>query len=698
MQVTVSAKLICPMGALCRHWIALSIAALLSMRVADAAAADGTVDLHAHLYMKTALRWFFSGGFDEPLVADSWDDRLSSKINADTLQASGNDIVVVSLIAHPIYRADMRQSVRDQIALAERFADSHDGWAIAKSAEEADAIIASGRRALVLSLEGASGVLESEDDLREFIDERGIRIVTEIHLVDDRFGGAAVLSGFQYFANPRGVIDQLLDAHADAEGIEVNRLGLTPLGKRLALELIARGVWIDLTHASDRTLRELVPIVEAADQPLLFTHTSLRSERPTERALSNAMLKRVAKSGGIVGLLPSEDAIEQAHGTARYCPKGCSAEACTTSVHAFAAMYTRVAKALGPDAVMLGSDHNGGMRHLRPACGTHSELDAEAGLYHIGQTPTLWRVLRELGAPVPPPGAQVRRFIDTWARVERRDVSQRVDPRGTLPPLPSRDDVEGPSLALELGAGLSGGHTRFGDPAVVALADVYVRKDHAADVALEPIVYFLHGSAEVHVTPGRKRAVPFAEGTFAPAGILTRELDNVGLAEALRVRIRRHDALDQDLVVQAALLRGLLRTMPGLLKRPGSHNLFVELDADVLGYKYLHHQSDTPARGDLHAVYIAGGALTLGATVHPIQALRISLYGGIGSDFSWVTSSSTSLAYQSDIDALGGVEVGATDRTFTYFFEAHWLASREVADSERWLTTPLLRGGINARF
>ncbi len=689
-----------------RHWIALSIAALLSLHVHAAEAAGGTVDLHAHLYMKTALRWFFRGDFDEPLVADSWDDRLSSKINADSLNASGNDIVVVSLIAHPIYRSDMRQSVREQIALAERFVARHDGWAIARSAEQARAIIAAGRRALVLSLEGASGVLESEEDLREFIDERGIRIVTEIHLVDDRFGGAAVLSGYQYFANPSGVIDQLLDAHADAEGIEVNRLGLTPLGKRLAVELVARGVWIDLTHASDRTLAELVPIVEAADQPLLFTHTSLRSERPTERALSEAMLKRVARSGGLVGLLPSEDAIEQAHDTARFCPEGCSAAQCSASIHAFAAMYTRVARAIGPDAVMLGSDHNGGMRHLRPACRTHSELDAEAGLYHIGQTPTLWRELRELGAPVPPAGAQVQRFIDTWARVHPADVAAAIDPDGALPLLPSRDEVEGPSIALALGAGVSGGHTRFGDIAVVASADVYLRKDHAADIAVEPIVYFAHASGELHLTPGRGRALPFAEARFAPVGIVTHAYDNVGLAEALRIQLRRNDALAQDAVLEAALLRGVVRTMPGLLKRPGHYNLFVELDADLLGYKYLHHRAAgataagrTHRWGDLHAVYIAGGALLLGATAHPGEALRISLYGGIGADFSWVTSWSTSAAYQSDIDARAGFELGDTDRAFTHFFEAHYLASREVAaDDARWLTTPLLRGGINVRF
>ena len=86
-------------------------------RTADFGVPDRTVDLHAHLFMDEALGWFFHGSFaDAELRADSWDDRLSSKVNAATLNDSGLGVVVVALFAHPVYRADMRQAVRRQIA------------------------------------------------------------------------------------------------------------------------------------------------------------------------------------------------------------------------------------------------------------------------------------------------------------------------------------------------------------------------------------------------------------------------------------------------------------------------------------------------------------------------------------------------------------------------------------------------------
>src|SRR5687767_8574492 len=79
---------------------------------------EGGVDLHAHLSMKPALGCFFHGSIGEPLTANSWDDRLSSKINAEALDASGLSVLVVALFAHAVLGRDMRDmrgQVREQI-------------------------------------------------------------------------------------------------------------------------------------------------------------------------------------------------------------------------------------------------------------------------------------------------------------------------------------------------------------------------------------------------------------------------------------------------------------------------------------------------------------------------------------------------------------------------------------------------------
>ena len=52
---------------------------------------------------------------------------------------------------------------------------------------------------MILALEGASGIIETDEDLAEFVDRDGIRIVTLIHLTDDEFGGAAFLKGYRKF-------------------------------------------------------------------------------------------------------------------------------------------------------------------------------------------------------------------------------------------------------------------------------------------------------------------------------------------------------------------------------------------------------------------------------------------------------------------------------------------------------------------
>jgi hypothetical protein len=56
------------------------------------------------------------------------------------------------------------------------------------------------------------------------------------------------------------------------------------------------------------------------------------------------------------------------------------------------------------------------------------------------------------------------------------------------------------------------------------------------------------------------------------------------------------------------------------------------------------------------------------------------------------------VAYQSDIDALAGLRLGASDRSFEQFFEAHYMANREHADRDVLLTTPQVRGGLSLGF
>jgi microsomal dipeptidase-like Zn-dependent dipeptidase len=362
------------------------------------------------------MGWLFRGDFFGPLRADDWQSRFSSQANPETVERSGIGILVVALYANPLLTLSVRGAIREEIAQAERFVSEHPNWIIARSAAEARTAIDEGRKVLVLSLEGASGVLENEEDLREFVDEKGIRIVTFEHLTDDQFGGVAFLRGFRAMSTPvRWFIELFHPTFSD--GVKVNTQRLTLAGRRMAEALLARKVWIDLSHSSDATGRDLIPLVQGAGQPLLYTHGGLRRFYRAERGFSDRQMAEVARDGGMIGLCPSEDVVDDTPVPTGQCGgEGCALN-CRDGLPAFVEHYRTAVAVLGNENVVLGSDFNGAVPHLKPSCGTGTELD-RSGLWHIGQTGLLWQAMAATGAPVPSDlNVQVRSFLDKWGQV-----------------------------------------------------------------------------------------------------------------------------------------------------------------------------------------------------------------------------------------------------------------------------------------
>jgi microsomal dipeptidase-like Zn-dependent dipeptidase len=396
--------------------LSILLLALVCLPARAAIAPDLSVELHAHLFMKVGLWWTFLGDFDEPMRVSSWEDRFSSQTNAETVDKSRIGILVLSLYANPAVGVNPRKAIHEQMNRAEKFVREHPEWVIARDPNEAQAALESGKRVIVYSLEGASEVLDTDADIAEFVDKRGIRIVTLLHLTDDQYGGVAFLGGYQSLGTPLAFLDTLLEPQHDSNGIRINGRGLSDEGARLAQKLIDHHVWIDLSHCSDHSQERLVPLMLANGQPLLYTHTTLRRYRKAERSISDQQLDEVRLTRGIVGLVPSEDVIGETPVPASWCPKGCSPKACKGSIFALGAQYAEVARVIGADATDLGTDYNGGMRHLKPACGTGTTLD-KGGLWHIGQQSEMWSAMARMGAPVPGSLSQnVERFIETWRR------------------------------------------------------------------------------------------------------------------------------------------------------------------------------------------------------------------------------------------------------------------------------------------
>jgi microsomal dipeptidase-like Zn-dependent dipeptidase len=380
---------------------------------------NASVELHAHLFMKEGMGWLFSGHFNEPLHAQSWKNSFSSQANPLTLDLSGIGILVVALYAHPLLTWNLRESIRSQIDLAEDFVKNHDGWTIARTPQEAKKSLEAGQRVLVLSLEGASGILETEEDLDEFIEERGIRIVAPLHLMDDSYGGVAFLKGFRSFTTPISRVIQFFRKTKDAEGIPINPYGLTNRGRQLVHSLLERNVWIDLAHSSDHAQKEMIPLLRQAGQPLLYTHTVLRSQHPAERALSNPQLTAIKESGGIIGLVPSSLLLNGTKSQHLQCQSTQCQKSCQRGFHAFIQHYQEATRILPLEAVFLGSDFNGAIPGLPPngGCKTHTALD-QGGFWNIAQNSELWRAVKKAGVDAPDPlSLQIESFLGRWSKV-----------------------------------------------------------------------------------------------------------------------------------------------------------------------------------------------------------------------------------------------------------------------------------------
>jgi len=78
--------------------------------------------------------------------------------------------------------------------------------------------------------------------------------------------------------------------------------GLTPAGAALAEHLVKKGALLDVAHASDKTFDDLAKVAEKYGFPLVDSHTGMRALHDIPRNLDDDRAKKIAASGGIIGL------------------------------------------------------------------------------------------------------------------------------------------------------------------------------------------------------------------------------------------------------------------------------------------------------------------------------------------------------------------------------------------------------------
>lgn len=129
-----------------------------------------------------------------------------------------------------------------------------------------------------VSFEGADGFADDPDAAVAWV-KRGACVFALVHSRSNALGGAS----------------QEPDPGRRARG-------LTTAGRRLAERLLDAGAILDVSHASDATAADLAQLAEARDVPFVATHGGMRALRDTPRNVDDALIRRIAKSGGVVGV------------------------------------------------------------------------------------------------------------------------------------------------------------------------------------------------------------------------------------------------------------------------------------------------------------------------------------------------------------------------------------------------------------
>lgn len=99
--------------------------------------------------------------------------------------------------------------------------------------------------------------------------------------------------GIRYLTLTHNVTHAWADAHRD----EPRNNGLSPFGKEVVREMNRLGMFIDISHVSEKVMNDVLDVSTA---PIIASHSSARGINDHTRNVSDAVLKRVAQNGGII--------------------------------------------------------------------------------------------------------------------------------------------------------------------------------------------------------------------------------------------------------------------------------------------------------------------------------------------------------------------------------------------------------------
>lgn len=163
------------------------------------------------------------------------------------------------------------QGTLEQIDLIHRLVNRYpDTFELARTADDIERIVASGRIASLIGVEGGHAIAGSLPTLRMFF-ALGVRYLTLTHSTNVPWADSAT---------------------------DTPRLGgLSPFGEEVVREMNRLGMLVDLSHTSPATMAHAIRV---SDAPVIFSHTSARAVFDHPRNVPDDVLRLLPGNGGVV--------------------------------------------------------------------------------------------------------------------------------------------------------------------------------------------------------------------------------------------------------------------------------------------------------------------------------------------------------------------------------------------------------------
>jgi microsomal dipeptidase-like Zn-dependent dipeptidase len=153
------------------------------------------------------------------------------------------------------------------------------------------------------------------DERVRWLSQQGVLYITVAHLF------------YRRLATEAPAIPAFTDRHFLEIFPEPEHVGLTELGEKLIEAMYRHKILVDISHMSERAVTETFALVERLEgneaktnYPVIATHVGMRSAGPAARAqeynLADDTARKIAKRGGVIGLIGAQHQLGDANSEA----------------------------------------------------------------------------------------------------------------------------------------------------------------------------------------------------------------------------------------------------------------------------------------------------------------------------------------------------------------------------------------------